>query len=88
MPDEDVTGPEPVPDPGEPEPPVPLPPPDPGEPEPDRTGWGRVEVELCGSVAIVSGVIDRLEEGDRIVERLATLGSLTSVENRLRLRPA
>lgn len=80
--------PDPGPEPEEPEPPVPIPGPEPDEPEPDRTRWDRVEVELRGSAAIVSGVIDRLEEGERIVDRLATLGSVTRVVNCLRLRAA
>ena len=72
--------PDPVPpDPGEPEPPLP---PDPSEPEPSSVG--RVLVELRGSVVTLTGIVERLEEGERIADRLASLAFVSRVENRLR----
>lgn len=67
------------PDPGEPEPP--LPPPEPSEPEPSTAE--RVLVELRGSVVTLTGIVERLEEGERIADRLASLAFVSRVENRL-----
>ena len=71
--------PDPVPpDPGEPVPPLP---PEPSEPEPSSVG--RVLVELRGSVVTLTGIVERLEEGERIADRLASLAFVSRVENRL-----
>jgi hypothetical protein len=68
------------PDPGEPEPPLP---PDPSEPEPSSAA-GRVLVELRGSVVTLTGIVERLDEGERIADRLTSLAFVSRVENRLR----
>ncbi|HET9436836.1 MAG TPA: hypothetical protein VFO64_01445 [Gaiellaceae bacterium] len=81
-------GPEPVPPDPSPEPPIPEPAPEP-TPGPDDgaarlTVQPEVVVELRGTVAVLSGVVERAEERARIVEQVASLDSITKVENHLR----
>jgi hypothetical protein len=79
------------PDPG-PEPPWPDPFPEP-EPRPDdgiatRMVPADVVVELNGSVAVLSGVVERAEDRARIVQEVASLTSVTRVESNLQPSPA
>jgi hypothetical protein len=77
-----------VPDPA----PDPLPdPPDPGVPGLQAELPGRaadVEVVLHGSLAVVTGVVEELDERRRIVESIASLESISEVEDDLRPRAA
>jgi hypothetical protein len=63
-----------------------------GSPSGDAPGYeaerANVEIVLSGSVAVVSGVVDRLEDRERILRALGSLDSLTRVEDDLRLRAA
>ena len=43
-----------------------------------------VQITLRGTVAVVRGVVERIEDRDRILEALASLDSLTGVEDDLR----
>lgn len=47
-----------------------------------------VDIVLRGSVAVVRGVVERIEDRERILGALASLDSITGVEDDLRLRPA
>ena len=47
-----------------------------------------IEIVLRGSVAVVRGVVERIEDRDRIVRALASLDSITGVEDDLRPRAA
>jgi hypothetical protein len=43
-----------------------------------------IQITLRGSVAVVRGVVERLEDRDRILQALASLDSITGVEDDLR----
>lgn len=45
----------------------------------------RIDVLVNGSLAVVRGVVERAEERRRIVEAIASLDSITHVEDHLRL---
>lgn len=83
----------PAPDPDRPTP-IPVPVPDPESPVPDpgppsppplrARSADDVEIVLRGSTAVMTGVVERLEERRRIVDAVASLASVTSVEDNLR----
>jgi hypothetical protein len=77
-----------VPDPGPPDPapPDPLPEPEPA-PDDDPVAFARqsgVAVELRGSVAVLSGVVEQAEERARIAAHVASLATVSRVESNLR----
>ena len=93
--------PAPNPDPDQPTPiPVPIPDPDPPSPWPGPEGEpagelvrlpvtrADIEIVLRGSTAIVSGVVNELEDRRRIVDAVSSLASITDVEDRLQLPAA
>lgn len=43
-----------------------------------------IHITLRGSVAVVRGVVEQLEDRDRILQALASLDSITGVEDDLR----
>jgi hypothetical protein len=53
-----------------------------------RSQRAHVEIVLRGSVATVRGVVERIEDRDRIVQALASLDSITGIEDELRPRAA
>lgn len=84
----DPIPPNPEPNPG-PDPPLPPPLPDPA-PEPDPNGLmlgamqSDVVVELRGSIAFVSGVVESADERARILDEIHSLETVTRVESALR----
>lgn len=44
-----------------------------------------IQITLRGSVAVVRGVVERLEDRDRIQQALASLDSISRVDDDLRL---
>ena len=43
-----------------------------------------IQITLRGSVAVVRGVVEQLDDRDRILQALASLDSITGVEDDLR----
>jgi hypothetical protein len=54
--------------------------------EPNRPA--EIQITLRGSVAIVRGVVERIEDRDLILQALASLESITRVVDELRPHPA
>ena len=67
-------------------PPLPDPAPEPSDPDGLMLGAARsdVVVELRGSIAFVSGVVESAHERARIIEEIGSLDTVTRVESALR----